>query len=412
MPHCRRSSGSRNQPPPPYEMEETTGSSATRRPGGRCRLFVGNLPVDVSDEELRELFSTYGNVSECYASRKGFAFVRLDSKENAEAAKNQLDGYHFRGRPMRIRFAANQASVRVKELSPYVSNELLNQAFSLFGDVVRAVHIVDDHGRPTGEGIVEFERKPGAQEALKRINRGVMLLCGNGRPIVCEPYEPKDEEDGLWERMIVRNAAYAHERQVLPHFAPPGTFDFDFGNRWKQLYEMEKQKREQLEKELAEARLSLENEMEIAREEYRAIMLREDLRRRQEELERLEAARRERFGMMQQRNGGRGDRMSADPNNQMLPPPGAYMHPGGDSPIHRGPHGSPFPRVPNGSFPPGRGRPRHEEHMTHGVQELLEIFQAPRQGNPGIMIPQPLFGGFHPFDGAPSRGPVSEFYVY
>ncbi|CDW55239.1 Paraspeckle component 1 [Trichuris trichiura] len=315
--HYRLSSGSvsnRNQPPPPpFEMEESTGSSAARRASGRCRLFVGNLPVDVSDEELRALFSKYGDVSECYVSRKGFAFVRLVNCRRFWA---------------QIRYRQGIVTI------PFKSS-------LIFLHTLRAVHIVDDHGRPTGEGIVEFERKPGAQEALKRVNRGVMLLCGSGRPVVCEPYEPKDEEDGLWERMIIRNAAYGRERQVLPHFAPPGTFEFDFGQRWKQLYEVEKQKREQLDKELAEARMSLENEMEIAREEYRAIMLREDLRRRQEELERLEAARRERYGMMQQRNGGRGDRMSADLKNQMGPPPG---------------------------------------HMTHGVHELLEIFQAPRQG--------------------------------
>lgn len=45
-----------------------------------------------------------------------------------------------------------------------------------FGDVERAVVVVDDRGRSTGEGIVEFARKPGAQQALKRINDGVFLM--------------------------------------------------------------------------------------------------------------------------------------------------------------------------------------------------------------------------------------------
>uniref|UniRef100_A0A5S6QK13 RRM domain-containing protein n=1 Tax=Trichuris muris TaxID=70415 RepID=A0A5S6QK13_TRIMR len=397
--------GQLSQPAVLFEAEDPAGSVDRGKTGSRCRLFIGNLPIDVKEDELRELFSKFGEVSECYASRKGFAFIRLDTRAKAEAAKHQLDGYCFRGRPMRIRYAANQAAVRVKELSPYVSNELLSQAFSVFGDVVRAVHIVDDRGRPTGEGIVEFERKPGAQEALKRISRDVLLLCGNGRPVTCEPYEPRDEEDGLWERMIVRNAAYGRERQVFPHFAPPGSFEYDFGNRWKQLYEVERQKREQLEKELSEARISLENEMELAREEYRTIMLREDLRRRQEELERLEAARRERFGAMQQRNDSRSDRVSSDQKNHNLPPPGAFMHPAGDGPLHRMPHGGPFPRVPNGSLPPpGRGGPRRDENLVHGMQKLLEMFRAPSPGNPAIMFPQPLFTRFHSFDGPPSGG--------
>jgi proline- and glutamine-rich splicing factor len=80
------------------------------------------------------------------------------------------------GRPVRVRFAVHGAAVRVKELSPYVSNELLYQAFSIFGDVERAVHIVDEKGRPTGEGVVEFERKPSANEALRQTKDQVFLL--------------------------------------------------------------------------------------------------------------------------------------------------------------------------------------------------------------------------------------------
>jgi proline- and glutamine-rich splicing factor len=50
------------------------------------------------------------------------------------------------------------------------------QAFSQFGTVERAVHITDDKGRPTGQGIVEFERKGSAAEALKRSIDGVFIL--------------------------------------------------------------------------------------------------------------------------------------------------------------------------------------------------------------------------------------------
>lgn len=57
-----------------------------------------------------------------------------------------------------------------------MSNELLEEAFSQFGDVERAVVIVDDRGKPTGEGIVEFARKPGAQAAIKQISNGCFIM--------------------------------------------------------------------------------------------------------------------------------------------------------------------------------------------------------------------------------------------
>ena len=45
---------------------------------GRCRLFVGNLTQDVSEDDFRKMFQQYGEVSEVYVnSGRGFGFVRL-----------------------------------------------------------------------------------------------------------------------------------------------------------------------------------------------------------------------------------------------------------------------------------------------------------------------------------------------
>lgn len=44
----------------------------------RCRLFIGNLPNDISEEEFRKLFSKYGEPSEVFINKgKGFGFIRL-----------------------------------------------------------------------------------------------------------------------------------------------------------------------------------------------------------------------------------------------------------------------------------------------------------------------------------------------
>lgn len=87
-----------------------------------------------------------------------------------------MDGSQRKGRVLRVRFATHGAALKVRNLSPWVSNELLEKAFSLFGEVERAVVIVDDRGKPTGDGIVEFARKPGAQMALKRCIDGCFIM--------------------------------------------------------------------------------------------------------------------------------------------------------------------------------------------------------------------------------------------
>lgn len=80
------------------------------------------------------------------------------------------------GKYLRVRFATHGAALKVKNLSPWVSNELLEYAFSFFGEVERAVVIVDDRGRSLEEGIIEFARKQSAQMALKKCQEGCFMI--------------------------------------------------------------------------------------------------------------------------------------------------------------------------------------------------------------------------------------------
>uniref|UniRef100_A0A4W3HQS0 Splicing factor proline/glutamine-rich n=1 Tax=Callorhinchus milii TaxID=7868 RepID=A0A4W3HQS0_CALMI len=268
--------------------------SLLRKPGEktytqRCRLFVGNLPADITEADFKRLFEKYGDPGEVFINKgKGFGFIRLESRTLAEIAKAELDDTLMRGRPLRIRFATHSAALTVRNLSPYVSNELLEEAFCQFGQVERTIVIVDDRGRSTGKGIVEFATKPAARKALERCNEGVFLLTASPRPVIVEPMEQYDDEDGLPEKLAQRNPMYQKEREHPPRFAQHGSFEFEYSQRWKSLDEMEKQQRDQVEKNMREARDKLENEMEDAYHEHQAMLLRQDLMRRQEELRRME----------------------------------------------------------------------------------------------------------------------------
>ncbi|VDM79518.1 unnamed protein product [Strongylus vulgaris] len=95
------------------------------------------------------------------------------------------------------------------------------------------------------------------------------------KPLVVEILEPRDEDDGLAERMIPRTSQLIKERELGPRFPSQNTFEFVYGMKWKELYAMEKQRRAQLEEELKEARRRLESDMELAYQDYQAQMLRE-----------------------------------------------------------------------------------------------------------------------------------------
>ena len=67
------------------------------------KLYVGNLSYSVTNEQLEELFSTYGEVKEVnIIEGKGFGFVELSNPEEAEKAKEALNGSDFKGRTLRV----------------------------------------------------------------------------------------------------------------------------------------------------------------------------------------------------------------------------------------------------------------------------------------------------------------------
>uniref|UniRef100_U5ESB0 Putative no on or off transient a n=1 Tax=Corethrella appendiculata TaxID=1370023 RepID=U5ESB0_9DIPT len=255
---------------------------------GRNRLYIGNLTNDVTEEELAELFKPYGDISESFINKdKNFAFLKVDYRANAEKAKKELDGSMRKNRPLRIRFAPNATNIRVKNLTPQVSNELLHKSFEAFGQVERAVIIVDDRGKPTGEGIVEFARKAAAQQAIRYCTDRCFFLTSSLRPCVVEPFEHIDDTDGYPEKSLNKKGQdFFKARQAGPRFAELGSFEHEYGQRWKQMHELFKQKVEQLKREMQMEEEQLEAQMEYAKYEHETELLREQLRAREQDRDR------------------------------------------------------------------------------------------------------------------------------
>ena len=67
------------------------------------KLYVGNLSYSVTNEQLKELFSDYGEVREVnIIESRGFGFVEMSNQSEAEKAKEALDGSEFSGRSLRV----------------------------------------------------------------------------------------------------------------------------------------------------------------------------------------------------------------------------------------------------------------------------------------------------------------------
>jgi len=79
-------------------------------------IYVGNLPFDATEDQIRELFAQYGEVHSInlVADRdtgkpRGFGFVEMD-QAGAEAAIKALDNTEFNGRTLKV----NQAKERTE----------------------------------------------------------------------------------------------------------------------------------------------------------------------------------------------------------------------------------------------------------------------------------------------------------
>ena len=67
------------------------------------KLYIGNLNYSVSSEELKQLFSQYGEVKSLnIVEGKGFGFVEMASPAEAEKASAALNGSELKGRNLRV----------------------------------------------------------------------------------------------------------------------------------------------------------------------------------------------------------------------------------------------------------------------------------------------------------------------
>jgi RNA recognition motif-containing protein len=78
-------------------------------------IYVGNLPYNVTEDDLRTAFSEFGDVASATlisdkfsGESKGFGFVEMNNNSEADAAIKALNESAFKGRNIKV----NQAKQR------------------------------------------------------------------------------------------------------------------------------------------------------------------------------------------------------------------------------------------------------------------------------------------------------------
>ncbi|KAK6850715.1 hypothetical protein PG987_000349 [Apiospora arundinis] len=175
-------------------------------------VYVKNIATDASDDQFRDLFTQYGDVTSSSLARdsegksRGFGFVNFTTHEAAAKAVDELNNKDFMGQELYVGRAqkkhereeelrksyeaarqekANKyqgVNLYIKNLNDDVDDDKLRQMFSEFGPITSAKVMRDtisESGEEEGEGKDKENKKEGEEEEEPK-----------------EAKEPKEEEEG------------------------------------------------------------------------------------------------------------------------------------------------------------------------------------------------------------------------
>jgi len=73
------------------------------------KVYVGNLPFDLEDDKLKEIFASYGEIEEAIVIKnkfngrsKGFGFVTFKDAESAKKAIAEMNEKEVEGRSLKV----------------------------------------------------------------------------------------------------------------------------------------------------------------------------------------------------------------------------------------------------------------------------------------------------------------------
>lgn len=116
------------------------------------KLYVGNLPFDITNDEIKEFFAEYGEAMDVFiplgdnGRGRGFAFVTVKS-EDTEKIIAATNGYYFEGRSLVVnkplppgqkaprKFSARK-KIYIGNLSFDTISETIESLFGEFGEVL------------------------------------------------------------------------------------------------------------------------------------------------------------------------------------------------------------------------------------------------------------------------------------
>ncbi|KAL2159596.1 hypothetical protein VTH06DRAFT_2165 [Thermothelomyces fergusii] len=89
-------------------------------PAWQTTCYVGNLTPYTTQSDIVPLFQNFGFVVESrFQADRGFAFIKMDTHENAAMAICQLNGYNVNGRPLKCSWGKDKTPNHHQQFDPH-----------------------------------------------------------------------------------------------------------------------------------------------------------------------------------------------------------------------------------------------------------------------------------------------------
>ncbi|XP_041359060.1 ELAV-like protein 1-B isoform X5 [Gigantopelta aegis] len=171
-------------------MGQVTQNGGTTSPTGsqddlsKTNLIVNYLPQTMTQDDIRSLFSSIGEVESCKLIRDkptgqslGYGFVNYKRADDADKAINTLNGLRLQNKTIKVSLA-RPSSETIKGANLYISGlpksltQLdLEKLFTSCGSIITSRILYDQiTGLSKGVGFIRFDQRIEAERAIAKLN--------------------------------------------------------------------------------------------------------------------------------------------------------------------------------------------------------------------------------------------------
>merc|ERR1719445_1836681 len=150
----------------------------------KTNLIVNYLPQTMTQEEIRSLFSSIGEVESCKLIRDkvtgqslGFGFVNYQQADDATKAIQTLNGLRLQNKTIKVSYARPSseaikgANLYVSGLPKHLAQPDLERLFASCGNIITSRILCDNiTGLSKGVGFIRFDQRVEAERAITKLN--------------------------------------------------------------------------------------------------------------------------------------------------------------------------------------------------------------------------------------------------